>query len=67
MIQSYLVFHNQIYKYIYIYILHIKSLSPLVKDDVFIFLHFTLMYCGLWVCDAVERGMKVVHSEFYYE
>ena len=39
-------------------VLHIKSLSPYVKDDVLYFLHLILMYCGIWVCDAVERGME---------
>ena len=45
-------------------LLHIKSLSPLVKDDVLYILHLLLMYCGEWECDAIERGMEGVHSKF---
>ena len=46
-------------------VLHIKSLSLCVKDDVFYFLHLIFMYCGLWVCDAVERGVEGVHYQFH--
>ena len=83
MIQPYLVFHNRVYKTIYlgflktlntdfrskarrrtrevwtfresaeyiylVEVLHVKSLSPLVKYDGSYILHFILMYCGLWV------------------
>ena len=48
-------------------VLHVKSLSPLVKDDGTYILHLILMFGGLWVCDDVERGMKGIHSEFYCE
>ena len=48
-------------------VLHVKSLSLLVKDNVLYFLHFIFMYYGLWVRDAIERGIKGVHSEFHYE
>ena len=45
-------------------VLHVKSLPPMVKDDVLYLLQLLLMFCGLSVCDAVERGMDEVHSEF---
>ena len=47
-------------------VFNVKSLSPLVKDDVFIILHF-IDVMWEWVCDVVERGMEGVHSEFHYE
>ena len=93
MIQLYLVFHNRIYKAIYlefgrcstwilgveleeeqaksgcaesakckylIEVLHIKRLSPSVKDDGSYILHILLIWD--WVCDVVERGIEGVHS-----
>ena len=42
---------------------HIKSLSLWVKDDVLSF--FILYITWVWMCYAVERGMKGVHFEFY--
>ena len=38
-----------------------------MKDDFLYFLHHILLYCGLWVCDAIERGMEGVHSKLHYE
>ena len=46
-------------------VLHVKSLSPLVKDDALYILHLLLINCGEWVCNAIERGMKGVHFEFH--
>ena len=48
-------------------VLHFKSISPLLKDDVFIFLYLILMYSGLWMCDVVKRDIDIVHSKLYYE
>ena len=47
-------------------VLHVKRLSPLVKDDIFIILHL-INVKREWVCDTVERGMEEVHSKFQYE
>ena len=49
-------------------VLHIKSLSPLVKDDGSYILYFSFCFDVLWdwVCDVVERGIEGVHSEFNY-
>ena len=46
-------------------VLDIKSLSPLVKDDSLYILHLLLINCGEWVCNAIGRGIKGVHSEFH--
>ena len=46
-------------------ILHVKSLSHLVKDDV---LFYSSSYNDVmweWVCDVVERGMVGVYSELH--
>ena len=48
-------------------VLHVKSLSPLVNDDDIYILHLVLMCYGLWVCGAIERGMKGLHYEFQGE
>ena len=47
-------------------VLHVKSLSPLVKDDVFIILHL-IDVLWEWVCDVVDKGIEGVHYEFHYE
>ena len=46
-------------------VLQVKSLSPLVKDDFLYFIHLILMYYGIWLCNAVDKGMEGVHSEFH--
>ena len=43
----------------------VKSLSLWVKGDVLSF--FILYIMWVWMCYVVERVMKGVHSEFYYE
>ena len=48
-------------------VLHVKSFSPCAKDVVLYFLYLILMYCGLLVCDASERGIEGAHSKFYYK
>ena len=48
-------------------VVHVKILSPWMKDVVLYFLHLILMYYRLWMCDVVERGMKGVYFEFHYE
>ena len=46
-------------------VLHIKNPSSCVKDEVLYFCHLILMYCGIWVCDVIERVIEGVHYEFY--
>ena len=41
-------------------VLHVKSISSSVKDDIFMILHL-MLNVGM-VC-AIERGMKGVHDE----
>ena len=47
-------------------VLHVKSLSPLVKDDSYDILHSILMYYGNRGAMQLKE-MKEVHSKFHYE
>ena len=46
-------------------VLHVKGLSPLVKDLLISSSFINVMW--EWVCDAIERKMERVHSKFPYE
>ena len=43
----------------------LKAFHLKVKNDGIYILHLILMYCELWVCDVVERGIEGVYCEFH--
>ena len=45
----------------------LKAFHLKVKNDGIYMFHLILMYCGLWVCDDVKRGIEGVYCEFHYE
>ena len=46
-------------------VLHVKGLTPLVKDPLISSSFINVM--SERVCDGIERKMERVHSKFHYE